>query len=465
MCPGWEASLVHGTVAPGWERVREEFVHNFRARGELGAALCVFHRGERVVDLWGGYADRATSRPWGEDTMAPLFSTTKGVAGMALHLHASRGRLALDERVAAYWPAFAAGGKGDVTVRDLIDHSVGLAGIDPPITLEMLQRDRREAAACGGDGGTVPRHLAEAEMEWPVPGERKGYMALLLGLYQSALVQRTDGEGRTLGKYLRDEVLRPLNIADELYVGLPREVPEERLARLDGMAGLEALWPTGAMPDGLMRKILLEPKSYAGRAFRNPQLSRAPGVLDYDRRDVLEVELPSSGGVGTARAVATMYRAFERALAGGGDNPLGLDPGVLRDGLARPARPGRADGWTDEILGIEICMGGGMLLAAPPGLDPPSLRHANGGHRLACAPGSGGAFGTPGAGGSFGFCDPGAGIAYAYVTNRCGQLVVDDPREFALRGKVYEAAGRDAGAPHYLAKGYMDAHPELRPLP
>ena len=131
-------------------------------------------------------------------------------------------------------------------------------------------------------------------------------MAVVLGFYESAFVQRTDKSGRKTGQYLHDEAFTPLGITNEVYTGVPDSVPCSRIARLDGMAGLEALWPApAAYPDGFMKKLLTKPNSYTGRAFRNPQMSLAPGVMDYDRREVHALEMPASGCVATARAVAT----------------------------------------------------------------------------------------------------------------------------------------------------------------
>eukprot|EP00957_Ditylum_brightwellii_P076336 5801675-Ditylum_brightwellii.AAC.1 len=188
------------------------------------------------------------------------------------------------------------------------------------------------------------------------------------------------------------------------------------------MAGLEPLWPTGAFPDNFMYNLLLKPSSYTARAFRNPQLSITPGVCDYNRRDVQRVEMPASNGMATARAVATMYNAAERAINTNGKvNPLRLSKDAL-DRFLQPAKPGKNNGWIDEVLGIEACMGAGLMLPPPEGY--------RGSGRFSATPAG---FGTPGAGGSFGYCDPDAEIAYSYVMNRAGQLIVDDPRDFALR--------------------------------
>ncbi len=470
--PNWETELIHGFVSPGWERVRDEFVQNFRCRGELGAAVCIYYKGEKVVDLWGGYKNRQTQSKWEEDTMVPIMSTGKGISAFAILMLESRNKLNVNEKVSTYWPEFAQNGKDEITIGQLIDHSVGLAGIDPPITLQMLQHENSKQI--------IREHLAKASMEWPKAGDYKGYMAVMLGFYESVIVQMTDKEEsdgntssaashRTIGKYLHDEAFVPLEIDDEIYIGLPDEtvVPNERIASLDAMSGFEPLWPTDSMPDGLMSKLLLQPNSYTGRAFRNPQLSLMPSIMDYDRRDVLQTEIPAAGCVATARSVATMYSAAERAINTNGHvNPLGLSQKALNSCL-QPAKPGRNNGWVDEVIGIECCMGAGFNLTAP-------KEHQGTIGRFVATPNG---FGTGGAGGSFGYCDPEAGIAYAYVMNRCGQVIVDDPRDVALRDKMYNVVqelrkneGRNLldvsklTTPHYLSKRYVEAHPELVPL-
>ena len=166
----WESTLIHGTCAPGFESVRQEFVENFRRRGEVGAAVCVYYRGEKVVDLWGGYSDRPNQTPWEEDTLVNVFSATKGIAGLATALQHSRGLLDLDEKVAKYWPDFAVAGKQDVTVKELVGHACGLAAITEPLTLEILADPERTYAA-----------IAKQKMEWATPGDKHGYMAQTLG--------------------------------------------------------------------------------------------------------------------------------------------------------------------------------------------------------------------------------------------------------------------------------------------
>jgi len=155
---------------------------------------------------------------------------------------ASRGKIDYDEKVSKYWPDFAQNRKQNVTVRELIDHGCGLAGPSPPIKLEQLS-----------DKKVVRDFFAKQPMEWEIPNDYKGYMAITLGYYESALVQMTEGSNqRTVGQYLRNEAFKPLGIENELYIGLPESVPDCKIAVLDAKEGLESLWKTGSLPDGLL---------------------------------------------------------------------------------------------------------------------------------------------------------------------------------------------------------------------
>ena len=124
---------VHGQVAPGFEAVRAEFERNFSERGERGAAVAAYYRGQKVVDLWGGERNDA-HEPWQEDTLVPVFSTSKGIAALTLAMLHARGFLSYDERVAYYWPEFAQNGKGTITVRQLLSHEAGLVLLDQELS-------------------------------------------------------------------------------------------------------------------------------------------------------------------------------------------------------------------------------------------------------------------------------------------------------------------------------------------
>ena len=124
---------IHGNVAPGFETVQTEFTRNFTERGELGAACTIYYRGDKVVDLWGGYRDPQKKLPWQEDTLVLVFSSTKGLAGLTMALAHSRGLFDYDAPIASYWPEFAQNGKGHITVRQLLAHEAGISSIDEPL--------------------------------------------------------------------------------------------------------------------------------------------------------------------------------------------------------------------------------------------------------------------------------------------------------------------------------------------
>jgi CubicO group peptidase (beta-lactamase class C family) len=393
---GGARAPLHGTVAPGFEPVRDVFARNFAERHEVGAACAVYVRGERVVDLWGGLRDRATGAPWEVDTLVLVFSTTKGLAAMALAVAHSRGLFTLDERVAAYWPEFAQQGKDLITVRQLLAHQAGLCAIDTPLTPAVL-RDLDALAVI----------LARQRPAWE-PGTRHGYHALSLGFYEGELLRRVDPFHRSLGVFFRDEVARPLGI--EFYIGLPAQVPADRLATIEPLRPLSHLLhldrDTWRFLLAWLRSGLL-----TARAFGNPRFGPAS---EFTGPALRGVEVPSAGGFGVVRDIAKAYGA----LATGG-RELGLAETTMAE-LRAPAPP-PSGGGVDEVLRAETRFAFGYLKPSP-------------GFRF----GSGeSAFGTMGAGGSFAFADPDQGLGFAYAMNRMGFHVWSDPRERALREAVY----------------------------
>jgi len=209
---------IEGLVAPGFEEVRAEFERNFAKRGEIGAAVAAYWRGEKVVDLWGGRRTPNGDAPWNEDTMVVVMSTTKGLAAMTLAVANARGCLDYDAPVARYWPEFAQNGKAAITVRQLLGHEAGLVLLDEPLPIEKLH-----------DLDEVAHVLARQKPAWP-PGTRHGYHTLTIGLYMQELVRRVDPAKRSLGRIFHEEIAVPLGL--EFYIGRPCEIPEERLAQL-----------------------------------------------------------------------------------------------------------------------------------------------------------------------------------------------------------------------------------------
>jgi CubicO group peptidase (beta-lactamase class C family) len=387
--------VVHGTVERGFEPVRAVFAENFRRRGELGAAVAVYQHGRKVVDLWGGVRDAESGEPWQQDTLVMVFSTTKGMAAMALAVAHSQGLLDFDERVARYWPEFGQAGKSEVTVRQLLAHQAGLSAIDTPLDVALL-----------ADHDALAHVLAAQPPAWS-PGERCGYHAISIGFYEGELIRRVDPEGRTLGQFFRDEVAGPLGL--EFYIGLPAGIPDSRLASIAGIKPRQLLRSVHKMPFRFAIEMAFKKKSLTARTFYNPRGEEMMG----DRR-FREVEIPAATGMGEARAIARAYGV----LAMGGAE-LGITPDTF-EALTAPATPpsGRP---RDLVLHYDAAY---------------SLGFSKAGSDFAFGSGTR-AFGTPGAGGSFGFADPEVGIGFAYTMNRMGVQLYDDPREKALRDAVY----------------------------
>ncbi|MGE5338657.1 MAG: serine hydrolase domain-containing protein [Gemmatimonadota bacterium] len=383
---------IEGVVAPGFEMVRTEFERNFAERGEIGAAVAAYWRGEKVVDLWGGRRTPVSDAPWCEDTMVVVQSTTKGLAAITLAIANSRGWLDYDASVAHYWPEFAQNGKAGITVRQLLGHEAGLVVLDEKLTLEKLR-----------DFDGLARILARQTPAWP-PGTRHGYHTMTLGLYMQELIRRVDPARRTLGRFFHEEIAVPLDA--EFYIGLPREIPDTRLAKLKTLSSWRGLKALRYTPAAVTLKMI-SPRSLLRRSFLGLD-------VDPNDRQYLDVELPAGNGVGTARAIARVYSAFAE-----GGAELGVTPATFGRVVAPPevARP------RDEVLGVPSYFSLGFLRPGPEVWFGSSSR----------------AFGAPGAGGSFAFADPDARLGYAYVMNNLDFYLQDDPREKALRDAIYRA--------------------------
>jgi CubicO group peptidase (beta-lactamase class C family) len=388
-----DVPCIDGSVSSGFERVREVFVENFTERGELGAACCIYRDGKRVVDLWGGVRDRSSGAPWQPNTMVVVHSATKGLAAMVLALEHARGLLDYDERVCTYWPEFAQAGKEGITVRQLLAHQAGLFAFDEKVDREVV-----------ADLDHLADVMARQRPAWP-PGERQAYHAISLGFYEGELVRRIDARHRSLGWLFHEEIAKPLGL--DFFIGLPELMPNERVAPLEP----PGLWTRlTSMPMSLMVDAI-RPRSVLHRS-----LVANPGTgfyLDPEHVVVRNLEVPSGGGVGSARAIAKAYGVF----ASGG-RELGLTRETI-EALRAPAIPSR-HGFFDECFRAPARFSLGFM--------KPSESFVFG-----C---DDGAFGAPGAGGSMGYSDPATGIGYGYVTNRMGMHLEGDPRDVALRDAI-----------------------------
>jgi CubicO group peptidase (beta-lactamase class C family) len=387
---------VHGHVSHGFEAVREAFVENFARRGELGGACCAYRGGEKVVDLWGGVRNKLNGEVWAQDTMVVVHSATKGLAAMTLAIAHSRGLLDYEERVATYWPEFAQQGKENITVRQLLAHQAGLFAIEEHVDRSVVADLDRLAVV-----------LARQKPVWE-PGTRQAYHAITLGFYEGELLRRVEPRHRSLGQFFQDEIVTPLG--EDVYIRLPEEIPNSRLATLSPPTPLRMLI-------GFPLRFTLEGMNRHSNIYRALMVNPGAAVYqDEERVYARNLEVPSGGGVGTARGIAHAYGVFAT-----GGRELGLRQETL-DLLAAPAIP-PAHGFYDECMkadGIQFSLGFMKSTAAWPF-------------------GSTRSFGSPGAGGSLGYADPDAGIGYGYVTSQMGTALTGDPRDVALRDALSSA--------------------------
>jgi CubicO group peptidase (beta-lactamase class C family) len=373
-----DAVSIEGEIAAGFEAVRASFTENFQRPGdfaEVGAALTIYQRGRCVVDLWGGFADRARTRPWTRDTLVNVWSATKGAVAAAVARLVDDGRLDYDDPVAEVWPEFAQAGKERITIGQVMSHQAGLPGFVEPTRLEDLY----DWAGC------VAR-LERQAPAWP-PGAETSYHAMTFGFLAGEVIRRVSG--LSPGAFIAREIAEPLRA--DIHVGLP-EALEPRVA--DTLGPRRAPTP----PD-------FEQSEIARSALRNP----ATGPLVPNRRAWRAAEIPAANGQASARGLARLYTA----LANGGAFEGGefLSP----ETLARMTAPAAPMGRRDQFLGFTDCWGMGVMRNTS-GLYGP-------------APG---AFGHSGWGGSFGCADPGAALAIGYVCNQMGPDLTNDPRAASL---------------------------------
>jgi CubicO group peptidase (beta-lactamase class C family) len=386
--------MINGSADLRFDQVKAAFEANFANHGEVGAGLAVYHRGRQVVDLSGGFATGGTNtgEPWRRDTLAQIASVTKTLAATAMLVLVDRGAIDLDDRVAVYWPEFAAEGKGEITLRTLMSHRAGIPSLaHNPMTYEGLVT-----------GTPIFEAIAAARPEWE-PGTAHGYHGVTIGHALSAVIQRITG--LTVGKFFAKEIAGPLGL--DAYIGLPSsELP--RLATMVLPVDPEAVQLGMNVPElrGLYEG-LNDPESLTYRAMYGSMTIGWEAVNDPR---FVQVEAPSTDGVASANGLAGMYAAL-------------LD-GLVSTSTLEQARREHASGM-DMVLRVQTRIGLGFMLPGGP-LFPE-----------AAGPG---AFGHGGATGSFAFADPENGIAFGYVPNRGSELLEgNDLRVSTLVAALYRS--------------------------
>lgn len=384
---------IHGRVEPGFEEVLAEFRTNFTDRGDVGASLAIYVDGRPVVDLWGGVADPTTGTAWDEDTVAIIYSATKGVTATIVNRLAARGELALDAPVAEYWPEFGKNGKERVTVAQLLSHQAGLPVPTAPLTREELIA-----------GGPVIESLARQEPVWE-PGSAHGYHALTLGWLVGELVRRVTG--RSLGTLVAEEITGPLGL--RLWVGLPESEQGSVAPLINGVPDPAAL---DAITDPAVKELALkfiaaatDPSSLLARTLTTNGALPTPDAATWNVPEIYAMEQPAASGIGNARALARLYAACIGELDG---------VRLLSDDALAAARVQQVRG-PDAVTIGESRFGIGYQLSTP---AAPLLGEAS--------------FGHAGAGGALGFGDVTSRVGFGYVQNQLGASLIGEPRTAAL---------------------------------
>jgi len=389
---------IQGSCASAFERVRDAFEQNFALRKEVGAAVAVWVDGNLVVNLWGGLADAAGTRPWRQDTLATVLSGTKGLTSTCVHQLAERGEIDLHAPVARYWPEFGQAGKKAITIAMVMSHQSGVIGPQKPMPWQQI-----------ADWDLVCERLAAAQPWWE-PGTAQGYHMFTFGFILGEVFRRVTG--CTVGQYLRTEIAEPLGI--DVHIGLPVS-EHHRCADPVNKPRFRELLAAAQAPACPIR---LDEHPKAG-------LSVGMGFVpddelgSNDRKLWLQLEFPANNGQVSALGMATFYNALaqEKLLSrrhmelvrvpqGGFESDLVLGPRVADHG------------WGLGYMLNQRCLNG------------PNPR----------------IFGHGGLGGSFAFVDLEHRIGYAYVMNHYDATKASaDPRSVALSDEVYAALGVKKG--------------------
>ena len=366
---------IQGVCPPEFGPVRRAFEANMAQ--ELGARFSLAVDGEIVVDLYGGWADRKQTTPFGPDTLTPVFSTTKAIASILVARLVEQGKLSYGQRVADVWPEFAQAGKQDVTVEQAMSHQAGLSGFleetDPAIWFDW-------DATC--------EKLAAMAPIWPI-GSASGYHPVTFGYIAGEIFRRVDG--RTMGRALREDIAVPGGL--DLWIGLP----DEEHGRVAGLKRPSELPRFGEINDALRAAFLTPWAAPAGKTG-----------ADWRR-----VEIPSANGHATAPSLALLMGALATDGEVGGVHIL--SPQVRDEASAERIRG------QDLVLPFEMSWGAGFMRNPPNHIYGPGEQ----------------TFGHSGWGGSCAFADPERRVSGAYVMNRQSVELIGDARSRRLIDAAY----------------------------
>lgn len=400
---------INGSAHPKFEKVSQVFFENFSLRGEVGASLCVYHRGERVIDLWGGSVDLKGEIPWTADDLVTVFSVTKGIVATAFLMLVDQGIISYDDPIAHYWPKLTSNEaeikfrheRANLTIADLLNHRSGLLGLRTELSLDTLENEAE-----------LLERLESEPLHW-MPGSKQGYHGITFGLYAGALYKKITG--KSIGEALREEIKREESF--DLYLGLNTDERQRLSTRLrsiypnqlsDVLGGIVPNMLFSKSREGRFFRSALNRGSSTALAFGQPFALGAKGLHNFNTDRVRALELPWANAQGSARGVATLYKKL-------------LTPGdLVKRTTLDWVIPRRS--WTelDEVIRKPMGYSFGFVKEELGIFSP----HPE-------------AFGHPGAGGALGYADPTHQLCIGYVMNRMGYHV-RSPRALALCKAIYD---------------------------
>lgn len=387
---------INGFVAPGFEPVREQFLRNFKLGREVGASACFTHNNKVVVDLWAGHADQRKNKAWKENTLATIFSGTKGLAALCTLRLADQGLIDLDAPISKYWPEFSYHGKSHIPISWILSHKAGLVGANKVLMPWTLKNEEALAAS-----------LADQQPWWE-PGEGHGYHAITMGWLLGKIIRNVTG--KSAGQYFREEIAQPAGL--DIHIGLdPRE--HDRVAKMQLLGGIPVLHRDIL---GLLSGTVTEKKrGMSLSAFTNP-LSLGLSALG-NTKTWAEIEQPAANGMANARSMAKLYGI----LANGGCTEDGYQ--ILSPELLEHCWIERSNG-ADLVLKRNTRFSHGFMLSQ----DCPLTSYGPGTR----------SFGHNGMGGSLSIADPDNNVSFGYVMNKMGTYILVDPRPRGLIDTFYQ---------------------------
>ncbi len=376
---------ISGSVAPGFERVRDALADLLATGEETGAQFAATLGGHTIIDLWCGEKPSPNEPgPVTPDTLIPIYSVSKAVSALVVAVLVEEGALDYETPVAKVWPEFAAHGKGAITLAELMSHQAGLPGLSEPMNPEDWY-----------DWDFTAGRLAAMAPLWP-PGERSGYHPISWGHLVGEVVRRATG--RTIGEHLRTRFAEPFDL--DVWIGVaPDQIHRAATPR-----------KPPAPPD---LGEINEPTTLAFlKRWSTPRNARSH-IADW-----LTKEIPAANGHGTARGLARLMQPFARAGRLDGASVLSADTlmAATRERIAGP----------DLVLPFDMSWSAGLTRNTA---HPPRHSHGPGANTV----------GHTGFGGTYAFADPDAELTCAYATLKLGPALLEDPRALKLMAVLYDA--------------------------